>query len=120
MITGTVSREGDPVVTIAVCGRDWPAIIDTGFNGDLQLPEDCRSSLPAKYAGRVSWLLANKQRIEEDTYLVRLRFDGELVPAMANFAPASELLIGTHFLRKHRLTIDFAARTVRLKRAKPS
>jgi predicted aspartyl protease len=117
MITGMVTEEGDPEVTLAVAGRDWPATIDTGFNGDLQLPEDCRGSLSAKYRGRVTWLLANNQRIEEETYLARVAFDGEVVPAMVSFGSAREVLIGTHFLRKHRLTIDFVARTVLLERS---
>lgn len=120
MITGTVTQEGEPVVTISVGGRDWAAIIDTGFNGDLQLPEDCRVSLAVTYAGRATWILANNQRIEEDRYLAEVLFDGQMVPVMVSFAPAVEALIGTHLLRRHRLTIDFDARTVLLEKCEGS
>jgi len=35
VITGHVSDEGVPVITLEVAGQYWSAIIDTGFNGDL-------------------------------------------------------------------------------------
>jgi predicted aspartyl protease len=52
------------------------AIIDTGFNGDLELPERLRSSLHAQFVGRVTSLLAANQRVEEDVFLVDFPFDG--------------------------------------------
>ena len=36
MIVGTVSADGVPTITLSVAGQDWPAVIDTGFNGDLE------------------------------------------------------------------------------------
>lgn len=51
MITGRVTEDGNPKVTFSVAGRDWPAIIDTGFNGDLQLPEVCCAAMDASYVG---------------------------------------------------------------------
>ena len=38
MITGSITPDGVPVVTPTVAGTTWTAIIDTGFNGDLELP----------------------------------------------------------------------------------
>ncbi len=38
MIHGDVSEDGVPAITIVVDGEGWSAIIDTGFNGDLELP----------------------------------------------------------------------------------
>jgi hypothetical protein len=34
VILGTVSADGVPMVALSLAGRDWSAIIDTGFNGD--------------------------------------------------------------------------------------
>ena len=45
MIAGSVSNDGVPVITLEVAGQDWSAIIDTGFNGDLELPEALRGEL---------------------------------------------------------------------------
>ncbi len=39
MIQGTVTTDGIPTVSLVVAGKTWPATVDTGFNGDLELPE---------------------------------------------------------------------------------
>ncbi len=72
-------------MTLSIAGQDWPAIIDTGFNGDLELPEELRASLNARYVGRVASALAGGQRIEEDVYVVEFPFDGHTLHAEATF-----------------------------------
>jgi predicted aspartyl protease len=59
MISGSVSDEGELIVDIAIAGQVWPGVIDTGFNGDVLLPEACRSSLSLKFRGAERWILAN-------------------------------------------------------------
>jgi hypothetical protein len=39
MLQGRVRPDGTPVVLWPVAGSTWTAIVDTGFNGDLELPE---------------------------------------------------------------------------------
>lgn len=116
MITGSVTDEGVPLITLTVAGRNWAAIVDTGFNGDLELPEHLRGLLSERYVGRVRSTLAGGQVIEEDAYQVRFPFDEETVLADATFVDGDEILIGTHLLRSYRLAIDFAAQTVQLVR----
>lgn len=58
MITGRVSEDGVPVITLEVEGQDFPAIIDTGFNGDLELPQALRGKLNDQPAGRPRSALA--------------------------------------------------------------
>jgi hypothetical protein len=65
---------------------------------------------------RIRSLLAGGVTIEEDSYRVNFPFDGQAIVAEATFTPGSQILIGTHLLRYHRLEIDFAIRTVRLER----
>lgn len=36
---GTVTLDGVPMLYLPVAGRSWPAIVDTGFNGALELPD---------------------------------------------------------------------------------
>jgi len=36
MIHGTTNDDGVPVIRLVVAGQDWAAVIDTGFNGDLE------------------------------------------------------------------------------------
>lgn len=116
MIHGTVAADGVPTITLAIAGQDWLTIIDTGFNGDLELPESLRTALPARYVGRVTSALAGGHMIEEDVYVVEVLFDGEIIHAEATFAPGSHILLGTHLLRAYCLQIDFVRKTVQLER----
>jgi len=114
VIVGAVSADGVPIITLAIAGQEWPAVLDTGFNGDLELPEDLRPALNARYVGRVTSALAGGQHLEEDVYVVEIPFDGHIVHAEATFVPGEQILIGTHLLRHYQLQIDFMLRSVRL------
>ncbi len=92
-------------------------MIDTGFNGELELPERLRSNVNAQFVGRLTSLLAADQRIEEDLYLVDFPFDGRIVRVQATFVTGDEILIGTEMLGDYRLEIDFPAQTVSLERS---
>ncbi|MDE0481200.1 MAG: hypothetical protein OXI67_01355 [Candidatus Poribacteria bacterium] len=116
MMHGTVSDRGVPIITLSIAGQEWAAIIDTGFNGDLELPEILRDELNPQYVGRVTSALAGAQTIEEDVYLADFPFDGNIIQARTTFVIGSEILIGTHLLREYRLEIDFVRRTVVLEK----
>ncbi len=112
MIAGIVTDDGVPAIGVQVGNQRWQAIIDTGFNGELELPERLRSHVNAQFVGRATSLLAANQRIEEDVFLVDFPFDGRTVRVQATFVDGDEILIGTGMLRDYRLQIDFPARTV--------
>ena len=117
MIDGVVSGDGAPLVSLTLAGRQCRSVVDTGFNGSLELPEVFRELLPAVPMGTVRSELAAGIVVEEESFMVRISFDGEMVLAQVTFAPVVEGLIGTELLADHRLEIDFPARTVRLNRA---
>ncbi len=117
MIVGTVNLDGVPMVPLPVAGQTLPAIIDTGFNGDLELPEELRSAMNRRLQGRTLSILAGGQSVMEDSYLVDFPFDGQTVEADATFVPGGEILVGTHLLRQYRLEINFVSRTVLLERS---
>ena len=117
MIHGTVSAAGIPTIILSIAGQEWTAIIDTGFNGDLELPEVLRNFLNPQYVGKVTSALAGGQTIQEDVYLVDFPFDGEVTQVRTTFVVDSDILIGTHLLREYRLQIDFVRRTVVLEKA---
>jgi clan AA aspartic protease len=112
LINGIITADGVPVIKVEVGGQRWQAIIDTGFNGELELTERLRSHVNAQFVGRATSLLAANQRIEEDVFLVDFPFDGRMARAQATFVDGDEILIGTRMLREYRLRIDFPARTV--------
>ena len=116
LIRGTVSVEGLPTITLSIASQVWKATVDTGFNGDLELPEPLRNSLNARYVGQMTSALAGGKMLEEAVYLVDFPFDDKVIEAEATFVPSSEMLIGTHLLREYRLLINFASRTVELER----
>lgn len=61
MIAGHVTEDGIPVIELEVGGQLWRAIIDTGFNSDVELPESLQADLTATNVGRVASLLAAGQ-----------------------------------------------------------
>lgn len=67
-------RDADGIDTLEVEGQDWPAIIDTGFNGDLELPEALLGKLNDQPAGRLRSALAAGRVVEEDAYSVEFPF----------------------------------------------
>ncbi len=117
MMYGTVSDISVPTIILPIAGQDWSATIDTGFNGDLELPEVLRNVLDPQYVGRVTSSLAGGQTIEEDVYLVDFPFDDQIIQARATFVFDSDILIGTRLLQEYRLQIDFVRRTVVLEKA---
>lgn len=116
MILGRVSHDGVPSIVLNVGGAEWTAIIDTGFNGDVEAPESLREALNARFMGRVKTILAGGRIIAEEAYSVKFPFDGEMVEATAAFADTSHILIGTHLLRMHKLEIGFLSGYVELER----
>lgn len=116
MIQGTVTTDGIPTVSLAVAGQMWEATVDTGFNGDLELPEALRAFVSPHFLAPTEWLLAGDQRIVEDTYEVQFPFDGAALAAEATFVPGNTILIGTGLISQYRLTVDFVAETVLLER----
>jgi hypothetical protein len=62
---GTVTDNGVPIIMLLVAGQTWQGIIDTGFNGDLELPEALRAAVRPRFIGRISSALAGGQRIVE-------------------------------------------------------
>lgn len=116
MITGTVTLSGEPTIEIPVAGLMMKAVIDTGFNGGLQLPYAVFAPLNPRFAGRVVSVLAAGQAVFEDIYNLQFLFDGRVVPTDATFVQDTVILIGTSLLRHHRLDINFKARTVLIER----
>ena len=109
MIEGIITEDGVPAIAVEFGNQRWQAIIDTGFNGELELPERLGPHVNARFVGRATSLLAANQRIEEEVFLVDFPFDGRMVRAQATFVDGDEILIGTRMLRDYRLQIDFPA-----------
>ena len=100
------------MIEVDVGGQRRQAIIDTGFNGEEELPERLRAHVRAQFVGCAESLLAANQRIEEDIFLVEFPFDSLHLRIEATFVDGNEILIGTGLLKNYRLQIDSPAGTV--------
>lgn len=116
MIEGSVSLDGVPSVELDVAGKTWTAIVDTGFNGDLELPLALGDHVIVRRIGTVQSNLAGGVTITEDYFEVRFPFDGREVVAEATFVDGSAILLGTGLIRDYRLEIDFPKSHVKLLR----
>lgn len=116
MVTGEVTPTGEVTIQIPVHGAVWPAVVDTGFNGDLELPLSLFEAFEPEYLTEELFELAAGQSVVQYVYVVRFPFDDLVVPATATFVDGDTILIGTGMLRHHLLTVDFVARTVLLER----
>jgi clan AA aspartic protease len=106
MIQGWLREDGQAVVDFAVVCSDRsrhtvPAIIDTGFNGQVSLSRRVvdELDLPLTYEGTVEAELASGMVIEEDVYSGTIRFDGQELTAEIIVTDSEDTLIGTALLR---------------------
>jgi len=68
VIVGSIASEGVPIILVTVAGTSWPAIIDTGFNGDLELPANLLPFVNARFLRRNGSLLAAGQTVSSAVY----------------------------------------------------
>ena len=116
MISGSVSANGIPSISTRIADRTYRGVIDTGFNSDLELPKELATVFKAEFIGTAKFNLASGVSVQEEVFRTEFPFDGTIVRADATFVDSDHILIGTHLLRNDRLSINFVACTVRLKR----
>jgi predicted aspartyl protease len=115
-MTGEVDPRGSPILRLHIAGREWIAVIDTGFDGELELPAALSDHFHKSPSGPTRTTLGGGRVVDEELFLVDFPFDGDVIPAEAVFAPVDEILIGTTMLLSYRLEINFVTRTVVLEK----
>jgi predicted aspartyl protease len=115
-MTGEVDDDGTPMLRLEAAGREWIAIIDTGFNGELELPTALASHFTGIPSGTRDCILAGGSVVVDDMFLIWFAFDGETRSVEVSYAPVDEILLGTGLIKDYRLDIDFPAQTVELTR----
>lgn len=118
VIEGQINEHGTPLIPLRLADQDWLAIVDTEFNGGLELPATLAEMLNAESYGKVEPRLAAGIVVSEEIFLVELDFDGKHEFTPATFAAVNHVLVATRLMRHHRLELDFPARTVRLERVR--
>ena len=116
MASGRLASDNRPLITVEVDGLTIEAVIDTGFDGGVQLPDHLLPVLNPPFISRVPFQYPNGQIDWRDTHRVRVVVGGEDTDAVAIFSPNDEVVLGLELLQHFRLTIDFPAGTVELAR----
>ena len=110
MITGQVTTNIEAVIELDVAGparqrRRVEPVIDTGYNGELTLPDEAVQALELPFAGYRQATLADNSIVTLSVFLATVIWHGqarEVVVVQADGAP----LIGMALLRGSRMTMD--------------
>lgn len=110
MIEGTINDRYEAVITITVTGTagasaEMPAVIDTGFNGFLCLPENMAEELemPFLHSRRVG--LADGREAVVRVHHAELDWDGVHTTVRAT-ASGTTALVGMRLMDSYRLEMD--------------
>ncbi len=119
MLKGIVNLSGEPLVKtilLSINGRQYghDAIIDTGFNGSLSIPEKLAKRYQWKWAGYESYEVATGDIVQQNIYLGYIAWFGKNQEVYAVSTHSRDILIGTSLLVSQKLTINFKKRTLLL------
>lgn len=112
-MTGWIEN-GSPIIEMNIQGKIWKAVVDTGFNSDLELPRSLFDAVVIRYVSEGYSMLAGGLSTVQEFYQVRVPFDGQVVEALATFVDEETILLGTGLLKEYVLLIDFPAGSVHL------
>jgi predicted aspartyl protease len=78
---GELAHGGTPILRLNIAGTEWIAIIDTGFSGDLELPQALAQYFQGTPSGQQEFALASGILVMDDMFVIDFPFDGETLPA---------------------------------------
>ncbi|MDP6115409.1 MAG: clan AA aspartic protease [Planctomycetota bacterium] len=119
-MNGSVDEGGRALIQIEVAaaaqGRStrltgW---IDTGFTGELVLPESMVTDLGLKKAGTVNAALGDGSTVLMDLYICFINWCGEQKQIVAAANSGQYPLIGVGLLQGKRLEVDYSSKTVEI------
>ena len=119
MFKGRVNPRGEPLVHISLISstnrsQSHSAVIDTGFNGTLSLPESLIQRLGWRWIGHESYEIATGDIVREKVFVGRVRWMRRIQEVDVVASHSRDILIGTRLLEGNRLFIDFRKSRVRI------
>ena len=119
MLHGQLRDDEQAVVELELISADGsmhsvPAVIDTGFNGQVSLSRRRVKELNLKltHEGTIEVELASGAVLEENVYSGTIRFDGQELVAEIILTDAEDSFVGTGLLAGKILLINFSTREV--------
>jgi clan AA aspartic protease len=110
MIAGVVNANLEAIIRVAVrdasrASHDIDALVDTGFNGSLTLPQRLIEALGLQWYTRATITLANGAEEEVDVYAATVIWNGVPRRILVE-ATDTEPLLGMRLLLRHSLRIE--------------
>lgn len=84
-----------------------PAIVDTGYNGEVILPENKIQEMGLEFLGTIDSELANGQIVEIELFRGRLKWFDMMREVTIGATQSDEALLGTQLLSDCELRVDF-------------
>lgn len=122
MPTGHFRGTGSPMVWLTLAGNAFEAVLDTGFEGGLQLPDAWRPPLLpllTRPHQELTYQMPDGRIAKTYSYWLDVEFGSDALVVETIFMSGDEILLGVDALRDYRLTIDFPAGTVAVDRTVP-
>jgi clan AA aspartic protease len=115
---GTLS----PIVSLTLLSEkdeeiNIPTMVDTGYNGELILPESKIHKLNLEYVGTIDGELANGELIEMKLFKGRLQWIGGIVEVAIGSTESESPLLGTLLLTDCELHVNFRNGAVEISKA---
>jgi clan AA aspartic protease len=122
MIEGLIRETGTPVVTLHVFGSRGDitveGILDTGFDGFLCLPIPLAVTLGLELIDVMRIELADGTVVENElVFTGRAEWDETVMNIDILLTRSADVLIGTGFLQRHIVELDYNANTVKIEKA---
>lgn len=102
----SASRDGERTEIVA-----W---IDTAFNGGLAIPRKQIAELELEKESSTEAILADGNTVELETYACFVDWFGDSYETQIAASNGEYPLLGTMLLDRHRLVIDYEAKTIEL------
>lgn len=116
MIKGKVNRNDEPEIPLRLHlnkkRQTFLAIIDTGFNGHINIPEAFIKRTNWQEIGVEEYELASGEYMEARVFSGFVYFDKKLLNIPVLAAKSNDVLIGTKLLKNSVLVVDFKNETV--------
>lgn len=119
-MNGRVDSGGRALLRVSVkalgpsSGTQLEAWIDTGFTGELVLPQSVVSALGLPQSGTVGAELGDGSDVVMKTYTCLIEWFGQQKQIEVVGNDGQHPLLGVGLLREHRLTVDYPSRTLRI------
>ena len=119
-LKGHITQDLEPVLNdLFILGKKGrrvllPAILDTGFNGELALPLKFKSACKLTPFGVKAFELANGHVVQQDVFLATLIIGKREFPVEATMTRSSAALVGMELIRNRTAIFNLKSNKIKV------